>query len=615
MKSFYKVILSLLVVIASFVVYFEFSASQIFAVGDWIPTGDMNIEHPNEPIVALQNGNVLIAGGVTAQGGSSGITGITELYNPTTAEWTETGDMQESVGYTVPAELQNGDVLVAGGTTNGYQNAPTADTQIYDPSTGQWSFTGNLNVARTNADTVTLNNGNVLVISGSDDDNFADDTPTTELYNPSTGQWTLSGSVNVPIFDYFGGDVVLLNNGEVLKVGYKWGGGNSTVAELYNPSTGQWTETGNLLVGRYVTKLVLLQNGNVLMIGGDQWGNVVADCEIYNPSTGQWSETGSLNYARSDAGAVVLPNGNVLVAGGADVNGNPISQSEIYDPSTGQWTVDASTSTGEPVAFLSTLPNGMVFLADGTKQTSELYSLSSEISPTPTPSPTPTATPTVTPTPAPPSVGTITVTPNPVAENTATTASSPFTYQSGTNTAVWNWGDGNHTSGTVTESNGSGSVTNSHTYTSLGSDVIVLTVTNSNGLNTTSQTVVSVIPSSGLINGNLSHTNYNGANFSNQNMTKVNGTNAEFDNVNFSSATLIQSNFSNSNLTGSNFTNADLDKANLSNSNLTNANFTGTNLTQANLSTTTLTGVTWSNTTCPDGTNSDNDSNTCVGHL
>ena len=29
----------------------------------------------------------------------------------------------------------------------------------------------------------------------------------------------------------------------------------------------------------------------------------------------------------------------------------------------------------------------------------------------------------------------------------------------------------------------------------------------------------------------------------------------------------------------------------------------------------TLTGVHWSNTTCPDGTNSDNDGNTCVGHL
>jgi hypothetical protein len=28
-----------------------------------------------------------------------------------------------------------------------------------------------------------------------------------------------------------------------------------------------------------------------------------------------------------------------------------------------------------------------------------------------------------------------------------------------------------------------------------------------------------------------------------------------------------------------------------------------------------LSGVSWGNTTCPDGTNSDNDGNNCLGHL
>jgi len=47
-----------------------------------------------------------------------------------------------------------------------------------------------------------------------------------------------------------------------------------------------------------------------------------------------------------------------------------------------------------------------------------------------------------------------------------------------THTAVWNWGDGSlPTTGSVTESHGSGSVSNSHTYTSAGFDTITLTVT------------------------------------------------------------------------------------------------------------------------------------------
>jgi uncharacterized protein YjbI with pentapeptide repeats len=50
--------------------------------------------------------------------------------------------------------------------------------------------------------------------------------------------------------------------------------------------------------------------------------------------------------------------------------------------------------------------------------------------------------------------------------------------------------------------------------------------------------------------------------------------------------------------------------ANLADANFTNDNLTGADLTGAN-----LTGVTWSNTTCPDGTNSNTDGDTCNNNL
>ncbi|MGB8646486.1 MAG: pentapeptide repeat-containing protein [Anaerolineae bacterium] len=64
------------------------------------------------------------------------------------------------------------------------------------------------------------------------------------------------------------------------------------------------------------------------------------------------------------------------------------------------------------------------------------------------------------------------------------------------------------------------------------------------------------------------------------------------------------------NMTGTKFQGSNVCGANFTNANLTNAAFSSaTNGTAA-----TVTGATWNNTTCPDGTNSNNNGNTCVGH-
>ncbi len=71
--------------------------------------------------------------------------------------------------------------------------------------------------------------------------------------------------------------------------------------------------------------------------------------------------------------------------------------------------------------------------------------------------------------------------PNPV--NTSITASATFT-DSGitdTHTSSWDWGDGSVTAGTVIESNGSGSVQDSHIYINAGVYTLTLTVIDDKG--------------------------------------------------------------------------------------------------------------------------------------
>jgi uncharacterized protein YjbI with pentapeptide repeats len=102
-----------------------------------------------------------------------------------------------------------------------------------------------------------------------------------------------------------------------------------------------------------------------------------------------------------------------------------------------------------------------------------------------------------------------------------------------------------------------------------------------------------------------------GANLANTGLNGAILTNSVAIGANFTSVDIR-----NANLTGSNLSGITAPQASFQSANLTNVNFTNANLSGAYfLESANLTGVTWSNTTCPDGTNSNNNSGTCQGHL
>jgi hypothetical protein len=105
----------------------------------------------------------------------------------------------------------------------------------------------------------------------------------------------------------------------------------------------------------------------------------------------------------------------------------------------------------------------------------------------------------------PPVVGPITATIDPIEVDTEISASANFTDEGiyDMHTAEWNWGDETTSSGTVTESDGSGSVTGSHPYTTAGVYAVTLTVTDACGGTGESvfQFVVVYDPSAGFVTG------------------------------------------------------------------------------------------------------------------
>ena len=78
-----------------------------------------------------------------------------------------------------------------------------SSADLYIPSTGSFTFTGSLTTALCSPTAILLNNGKVLILGG----------PTEELYDPSTGTFSVSGTPKVSRAQY---TATLLPSGEVL---------------------------------------------------------------------------------------------------------------------------------------------------------------------------------------------------------------------------------------------------------------------------------------------------------------------------------------------------------------------------------------------------------------
>ena len=89
-----------------------------------------------------------------------------------------------------------------------------------------------------------------------------------------------------------------------------------------------------MIDARWSHTATLLPDGRVLVTGSYiNSGESRASAELYDPTSGRWTATGSMDLGRDGRTATLLPDGRVLVAG--DYNYESRASAELYDPAVG----------------------------------------------------------------------------------------------------------------------------------------------------------------------------------------------------------------------------------------------------------------------------------------
>ena len=391
------------------------AAMSLNTPGTFAPSLDsMTIGRALHTATDLGDGRVLVAGGgpvslANPVGGSA----TCEIYNMAGETYTTTGSMGNARVFHSATLLQDGRVLVAGGSDEGHPDPGNPgefysnvfnSAEVFDPATGAWTPVGSMSSYRVAHTATLLNDGRVLITGGAEGassglgthvigdilDLLTTATASAEVFDPVTSTFS---SVSGMSQNKGAHGAALLPSGNVLI-----GGGItvtvifgipfpsfSTVCQQFNPSTNSFMGTGSMSEGRALFGLTTLNDGRVLATGGIGGSplnpSAIYSVNIFNSTS--WSTLPDLATARGTHADTLLADGRVLVTGGAAgsvVAPVAIAACEIIDPVAGTVVAASSLNTARAIQHNVPLDDGTILIVGGGDSTglgvntSETYS-------------------------------------------------------------------------------------------------------------------------------------------------------------------------------------------------------------------------------------------------
>ena len=291
-----------------------------------------------------------------------------------------TGAMTTARSWHTATLLTNGKVLITGGSL-GFN--PLATAELYDPDSGTFTSTGRMTTPRMAHSATLLPDGKVLIAGGTvEAGQGLTPSNSAEIYDPATGTFAPTGNL---IGEHVCQQAALLGNGKVLIAGGAARNDLTPYAELYDPDTGTFAATGKYVTDTHIygfntcqgSASTLLADGRVLIV----WET--GGAELYDPHDDTFTRTDpplSPGYNDGLPTATLLMNGKVLVAGGAWDGDQSPTGAALYDSGTGTFAATGDMVTGHVLGTATQLPDGSVLMAgSNTFSTSPVSRANAEI--------------------------------------------------------------------------------------------------------------------------------------------------------------------------------------------------------------------------------------------
>jgi len=310
------------------------------------PGAPMTIRRWSHTATTLADGRVLVTGGRTGSTAANGIVLATaEIYDPATNAWTETaGPMSVARRSHTATLLPDGKVLIAGGG-NGVSTTTSLPIQVaetFDPATGLFTVIGNMGQPRSAHSAILLDDGTVLISGGSTGAGTLFPTSTAELYDPATNSFTPVGPMNYSHLAQLPGklrDGRVVQGSSYYNVTHTSAGGRITdESEIYDPATRAFTPIPPMYKQRIDIGAIGLLDGTLLVAGGvttsPSFPSIFqSTSEVYDPADGRWKLSGIMSSGRDEFSGLLLDDGRAMISGGFVSPGAVLLNSvEIYTP-------------------------------------------------------------------------------------------------------------------------------------------------------------------------------------------------------------------------------------------------------------------------------------------